>query len=246
MTFKQGITMLKNLFYLAFSLFLIAFTTGQAADTLQLRDQFKKAQVGDYIITAQGKNYTLLHIVKRSPQTLTIEEISVPAKNFGASFHSWKEWVKKGAPQHTSWSLYEVDLNSGQLIKNVSLSKNSSHNLSKTKSFLTTLLNLNFTAIPPRERRHTGVRKSLWHPRLVFEGQVIPQATFKAWKARWPKDGTELSTKMIEIYLPEKEGAYPLYFPYWLQTGGLISQAKIRIIDSGKGMVSPLALQRSP
>jgi hypothetical protein len=47
------------------------------------------------------------------------------------------------------------------------------------------------------------------------------------------------SGKSIEVYVPHENNKYPSYFPYWLQISGLISNAKVRIIDSGTGMISP-------
>ena len=238
--------MLKKTLFLAVLLLFVNLVRVQAENILYLNNSFKKALPGDYIAMAQNKTYTLLHIVQRDQNTMTVEEISIPIRKLGMSFNSWKGWVKKGAPQYSSWKIYKVDLQSGHLIK-----MGSSDDPAKAQSFLTTLLNLPLTQIPDKERRRVGPRQLLssydkrpfWQPRLIFEGKEVPNVTFNAWKADWPKDGSELSEKTVEIYLPKEEGLYPIYYPYWLQISGTISQAKIRIVDSGKGMFSPSSTQ---
>ena len=71
------------------------------ANTIYLRDNLKRAQTGDYIVTAQNKTYTLLHIYDKNDSTLTIEEISVPTNNINPNCISWKYWVQQEAPGHT-------------------------------------------------------------------------------------------------------------------------------------------------
>ena len=58
-------------------LFLIAFVIPLHAE-IYLRDNLKKAKKGDYIVTTQSKNYTLLHIYDKQDSSLSIEEITVP------------------------------------------------------------------------------------------------------------------------------------------------------------------------
>ena len=107
------------------------------------------------------------------------------------------------------------------------------------------LLNLKFTLIPENARKRVGPRASsgresrpLWQPRMIVDGQPINGVLFDAWRTRWPADGSELSGKMIEVYLPKDTERYPAYFPYWLQINGAIGKAKVRIINSGNKLQS--------
>ena len=79
----------------------------------------------------------------------------------------------------------------------------------------------------------------------MVEGQTVPQVKFDAWQTRWPQDGTDLADKTIVIYTPEQQGLYPSYFPYWLEISGLSSYPKVRIIDSGSNLASPVSLQET-
>ncbi len=81
--------------------------------------------------------------------------------------------------------------------------------------------------------------RPVWQPRLIIEGKPDDGVAFDAWRADWPRDGSDLSNKTIEIYLPKDNQSYPSYFPYWLQINGTAGKAKIRIIDSGSNLQSP-------
>lgn len=214
---------------------------------LSLRENLQKAKTGDFIVAMQNKNYTLLHIYDKTADTLTIEEITVPAARM-QRMSSWKEWVKQGAPNHTSWILYTIQSHTGKMSNCFSVSQRSWLDLSQNEAFLPTLLNLNFTYIPLTERRKIGPPPSAgtpdmrkyWQPKMVIDGQVIPNIAFETWRTYWPKDNTPLSGKTIDIYLPEERHLYSTYFPYWLEIrGSLAGKATVHIIDSGSSLISP-------
>lgn len=229
--------------------FLLTVSAICCGETIYLRDNLKRAQKGDYIVTAQNKSYTILHIYDRTPSILTIEEITVPAQRMHGTFTSWKEWILEKAPGNTSWVMYTLDLANAQMLKYYSLTKRAWYDMSKANNFLTTLLNLRLEWVPYDQRRKVGKkpslfnsedRRPLWQPRLVVDGQEIQGVPFEAWQTHWPKDGSELSGKSIEVYVPRENEKYPSYFPYWLQISGMIGNAKVRIVDSGSGMHSPM------
>lgn len=227
-------------------LFLSVWTAGYA-DTI-LRDNLRQAKPGDFVVVAQSKSYTLFHIYDKGADSLTIEEITVPMVRMRQHvFPSWREWVRQNAPYHTSWILYAVDLSSGQMGRCFSVTKRSWQTLSQEYMFLPTLLNLRLTAVPANEVRKVGFPpifgkpdlREQWQPRMVIDGEVIPNVSFVAWRTQWPQDNSELSGKAIDLYLPAAGGSFPTYFPYWLQVKGAIGKATVHIIDSGSGLTSP-------
>lgn len=232
--------------FLSFLLFCLTAAC-QANEILFLKDNLAKAHKGDYITTVQGKNYTLLHIYDITPETITIEEVTVPSIRLKSLPINWKIWLKDNAPGNTSWVMYAVNLKEGKMKAFYSLTTQSWYDLSKANPFLSTLLNLKLEKIPLNERKRIGVlsipgaadRRPIWQPKMFFEGDEIENVTFDGWRTWWPKDGSELGGKRIDVYLPEENEKYPSYFPYWLQITGMIGSAKVRIIDSGSGMVSP-------
>ncbi len=211
-----------------------------------LRDNLKRAKSGDYLVTTQNKNYTLLHVYATTPPHLVFEEITVPSQRLQGKFTSWKKWMEEQAPGHTSWVIYTLDLRTGQLVNYYSVTKKAWYDLSKVNNFLTTLLNLKLEKLPLEARRRIGLKpilgradtRPLWQPRLIVEGQEITEVSFDVWVTLWPKDDSELANKTIELYLPQDNEKYPSYFPYWLQINGMIGSAKVRIVDSGSQMPS--------
>lgn len=219
-----------------------------SGEALTMRHYLPQARKGDFIVTAQNKNHTLLHIYDKTPTTLTIEEITIPSARIPSTF-SWREWVRQGGPHHTSWILYAINQQTGQIEECFSVSQNGWLNLSKSESFLPTLLNLELTPIPTSQLRRVGPppvdesqdRRPIWQPNMVVDGKIIKGVPFEAWRAQWPKDESELSGKVIEIYLPAESTKYPSYFPYWLQVKSLVGKASARIVDSGTQLISPAA-----
>lgn len=210
---------------------------------LQLRDNLRRAKPGDYLVTAQNRNYTVMTIQKVSPRQVVIEEITVPFKTVRAGEVSWKDWVAKGAPGHTCWIRLAVDLETGQLTEELNNTRKRSLQQASGQ-FLTTLLTLPFESIPRSERRRVGPppaagsidRRPFWQPKLLVEGYSLEGIRLQPWWAKWPRDGSELSGRVIEVFLPESGQDYPDYFPYWLQISGVDGRAKIRIVDSGRGL----------
>jgi hypothetical protein len=228
--------------------FLLIFSywmMGLQADSLMLRDNLQQARPGDYLVIAAGKTNSLMHIYAKKDNIVTIEEVVIPETKCLTPF-VWKAWLVQGAPGHTSWVMYDIDLKTGEMLRYYSFTKRGWFDIPDADNFLSKLLNLRLTKIPDQLRRKVGAkpfssndRRPLWQPRLVLEGQLIKNVPFNAWKTQWPKDGTDLSGKTIEIYLPYDNQLYPSYFPYWLQINGVIGKAKIRMIDSGRSLVSP-------
>jgi len=235
--------MKKKIYYLL-ALFVSFLALSLNADSLYLKTNLSLAHIGDYIVTAQSKNYSVLHIVAKTSSTVTIEEITVPISKAPPKPYQWKQWVQQGAPNNCYWILYTLDLSTGHIIQSYSVPQQRIFESAEQDRFLATLLNLRFEPIPLTKRRRVGSgrvdAKGLWQPKMIFEGNVVDGISFGAYKAIWPKDNSELSGKTVEIYLPEQLDGYPSYFPYWLQVSNIIGRASLRIIDSGKGMISPV------
>lgn len=236
--------MSKLLLFALLSFFLPLF----GSDVIYLRDNLKRAQPGDYIVTAQSKTYTLLHIYDKSDSTLTIEEISIPTNRVDPNCFSWKGWVQQDAPGNTAWVMYTLNLDNASIKEYFSFTKNAWFEMPPADNFLSVLLNLKLNKIPRSQMKKVGPSlmhgpdmRRAWQPKIIANGQPVQGVVFAAWKTQWPQDGSELAGKNIEVYVPEENEQYPSYFPYWLQISGAIGKAKVRIIDSGAGLVSPRA-----
>ncbi len=238
----------------AFLIFMLFFAVPlMGTEAFYLRDNLKLAQKGDYLVTAQGKMATVLHIFERTPQGLLIEEVSIPSAQLPCTFTNWKQWMEQGAPGNTAWVVYGLDLATGHMLQCYSMTKRAWINIPEATNFLTTLLNLQFTRIPDWQKKKAGPpplpgipdRRQAWQPRMILESQEIKGVLFDAFRARWPSDKTILSDKTIDVYLPQETGRYPAYFPYWLQISGVVGKAQVYIIDSGHEMKSPALLPKA-
>ena len=246
---KAFMTMhLRYLILTIFFLLTFCFPIYGESQELFLRENLKKAKAGDYIVTYQNKAYTVMHIHDKQDDTLTIEEITVPDRRISLETISWRNWIQQGAPGSTSWIIYQINLKNGDMSNYYSFSKNSWYDIPEADNFLSTLLNLKLNKISDKERKRVGPRtpktatmdkRPLWQPSMVVNGQTIQGVAFDAYRTYWPKDGSELSGKTIEVFVPKENEMYPSYFPYWLQISGIIGKAKVRIVDSGTNLTSP-------
>lgn len=224
-----------------FLLILSFFINGLFAD-IYLRDNLKGTKAGDFIVTAQGKMVSLLRVAENQNGKIVLDEISAP---LGISPSSWREWAKSGAPGHCSWVLYELDINTGEVKSAYSYTRGTYFQVSEAENFLGTLLGLRLAPIPDRSRKLVGPpptggpdSRRIWNPKLIVDGQQIPNVKFSAWSTFWPNDGSELSGKSIVVYLPD-DARYPAYFPHWLEIAGFVGKARVRIIDSGEYLSIP-------
>lgn len=231
-------------FLFFFTCCIIGTSTPLLAEELILRDNLQRAHPGDYVVISSNKIQTLMHIYAKKNEILTIEEIAVPESK-RSSETNWKEWVSQGAPENISWVMFDIDLHTGQMMRYYSFTKKNWFEIPDADNFLSKLLNLKFTKIPESARKRVGPKpisgpewRPLWQPRMIVEGQPLHGVAFDAWRTKWPRDGSDLSGKTIEVYLPRDSQRYPAYFPYWLQINGAIGKAKIRIIDSGSQLQS--------
>lgn len=231
---------------------LIFMCLSLQAEELVLRNNFQRAQPGDYIVISANKTQTLLLIDAKSSSRLTIEEVTIPECRHPPG-HRWREWLKQGAPGNTSWVKYDIDLQTGQMMHYYSFTKRNWFEIPDADNFLCKLLNLRFTQIPDNVRKRVGPKtrsgpemRPLWQPQMIVDGQPVKGVPFNAWRTRWSHDNSELSGKLIEVYLPKDSHRYPAYFPYWLQISGVVGRAKVRIIDSGSNLHSPLQGNPTP
>ncbi|MBA3815492.1 MAG: hypothetical protein H0X29_03040 [Parachlamydiaceae bacterium] len=224
----------------------------QATDQeMYLRNNLIKARPGDYLVTAQHKNYTVLIIRNKDDKHLAIDEITLPmARKPNDTNFSWRKWVENGASGNTCWVMYSINLPNGTIQNTFSFTKNEWVTIPQTQNFLSTLLNLQLKPIPTSERKKVGPPPSsdtidgrpLWQPQMIVDGALVKGIVFEAWRTRWPKDNSELSSRVIEVFIPQDSERYPTYFPYWLQINGMIGKAKVRIIDSGNNLSIPARL----
>jgi hypothetical protein len=219
---------------------ILFFTSSLPA--LSLGDKISQGAVGDYIVTEQNKFCSLIRVHSLEPSKLVIEEISFPYKALPSDF---QKWLKTEAPGHTSWSILEINIKTNSLEKFFSFTKNAYLSFSPDDSFLLKILNLGLTPISDEERKKIGPppkegfdTRKIWNPPLFFEGKKEENPQFTAFKLLYPKDGSPLSGKKIELFFNKSNNSFP--FPYWGQiTDDSEAALKFRVIASGRNLFSP-------
>jgi hypothetical protein len=202
-----------------------------------LKERFYKARPGDYIVTCQAKHYSFLRVHALKEQRLTLEEIAIPEEEAKLP-QNWKAWVKQGAPGHTSWILYEIDLEKEKLLKCYSKVKMAAIYPEEADYLFLKFLSLPLRCLPDTERKKVGPppqdkeadRRKLWNPKLMIDGKPLSKPAFEVLQAMWPEDGSPLASCLVEFYL-DQNSAFP--FPYWIDIKSSHYTFKIQVIDSG-------------
>ncbi len=219
----------------------LLLTLSLVAAPFRLKERVEKARPGDYMVTEAGKTITVLTVRAVSPHSLILEEISAPTQNLKPRPESWPEWVKEGAPGHTSWSMVEIDPSSGQLLECFSFSRSAWLQLTQKESLIATLLDLPMKKVasenqlkigPPPMSGEPDFRKN-WAPPFVFEGKNLEAPKFEVYETVWPKDESELAGQDVMLYFDLEKG---LPFPFWVQVQTSHATAAMKTIDAGKNL----------
>ncbi len=224
-----------------FLLFFLLLNIAGIAAPFRLKERIEKAHEGDFLVTEAGKMITLMCVRKASPSSILLEEISAPSQYLKKRPPSWPEWVKSGAPGHTSWSMIEIDPQTGQMIECFSFSRSAWIQLSEKESLIATLLYLPMKKVALDQMRKIGPAplqgepdfRKVWSPPLIYEGKKIETLLFDVFETVWPEDGSEISGKPVSVYF-DQENKLPL--PFWIQVETSHAIAALRTIDSGKNL----------
>ncbi|MGE3954818.1 MAG: hypothetical protein AB7F31_06520 [Parachlamydiales bacterium] len=227
-------------------LIFLLFAPVSSAFGITLLSNIREACEGDYLVAQQNRTCTLILVSQKQGDQAVLEEVTLPERMGRPKTIHWKNWLEKGAPRHTSWTAHVLDLKTGRVVGTYSYAQNSWMKASPTESLLSTLITLDFHEVPEAYRRRVGPpppggkdNRPYWQPALVYEGSRRREVIFKAFEGNWPQDRSELDGKRVTIYLPASEVAYPAHFPYWVEVSPLTLANKIRVIDSGRSLLSP-------
>ncbi len=202
---------------------------------ITLKSKFQKAQKGDYLVTLKNDTYTLLIINNLTTEKLSLEEVVLP-KSALKKNSSFQKLSNQNYPDALVWNIYEIDFLKNRLLSAYSLKNSASFKIDSGDHFLMKLLTLPLKPQPDYKRKKIGPppqggeadRRKLWQPAKFFEGNKIAQAQFKVLETVWPKDGSELSRKTIELYFDD---SFP--FPYFIQIHASQLTVFLKSVDSG-------------
>lgn len=227
-------------------LLFLAFTCCFAkTHALELAQTFSNAQENSFIVYAHKQTFTLTRIAKKAPPNVVIEEISAPISQKPSN---WQAWLDQGAPGHTSWTLTEVDLKSKSVLSSYCLLKKMEISVKEFHSFLATLLSLKFEKVPLEKRKRLGVDggcddlmpRRLWQPKTPEGLATKGSLSYDAYQARWPKDGSQLSGQLVDIYFASNPSEPHVHaFPHWIEVRHAALKGSIFALCTGKDLTSP-------
>lgn len=236
--------MFRRIIVYLYALFLIE---SPLVFSLTLKEKLEQATAtpGSFIITEHQNNLSFIRLHSFKESFLFLEEINIPSHLLPKKGIHWEQWLKEKAPHHTSWVLYQIDLNQCKIIDCYSFSRESYISLSGQHSFLATLMTLPLEKVSLSERKKIGPKppsdmpdtRKLWNPPKNLNGKKHANNHFEMMRARWPKDDSDLSGKMIDLYFDQDQPLFP--FPYWIEIGDGYNIFKINVLDSGYSNIFP-------
>jgi hypothetical protein len=228
------------------ALFLLLFIVHSALFAHSLSDELKSAAVGDYVVFSEQKHIILFRIADLH-EDFVVEEIALPESSCKPATMNWQEWLMQDAPGNSSRTVTYIDKTTGAIKKMYSISDGEWVEQKPLFPFLPALFSLPLELVPPKERKLSGPPplegeqdfRRPWSPKVVFEKKVIKDVAFDVFRTRWQKDASELSEKAIVLYFPRSKECLS-YFPYWIELTDGFGKVKVRVIDSGKNLISPV------
>ena len=226
--------------------FLLTFSIANANVTI--KERLIRGNPGDFIVTEQGGNYSILLLRHLDNSRLVLEEITVEKNQIDLKKINWQKWIENRAPGALSWTSLVINLDTNILAQCFSYLENQWIFIEKSDYLFTQLLSLAFRPSKDTERKRIGPaptpgeidRRKLWKPQLIRDGKKAKKADYEVLRAKWPSVQTRLSGCIIELYLNVDEPSFP--FPYWMEVQHPHYTFKIRTIDSGSGITSPMQL----
>ena len=228
-------------------IFLLFFCFPITSHALTLKDKLLQAHEGDFIVTEQNKIYSMLVVRDITEHSIELEEISIPANQINLKKTTWRKWLENNAPGSSSWMLYQIDFVEEKLKESYSFSQNKWLYADDTDYLLAKLLTLPLIPVSKKERRRIGPpptdgdedRRAVWNPQMVREGSKVKKPNYEVYRGKWPKDNSQLSECNILFYFDSETSGFP--FPYWLELNNGYISLKLRTIDSGATLKTPLA-----
>lgn len=208
-----------------------------------LAQQLQKARPGDYIVTNQLGSYSLLYVQSCENSRLIVQEITIPDPLVNSKMN-WREWVRTSAPGHTSWLIFEIDLQEGRLQESYDVDRREWLFLQGEDHLLVKLLNLPIKRLPEPERRRIGPppsagdpdHRAVWSPPQVFENCKDKSLT-SVWQAQWPSDQTLLSGSKLDLYYDLRNNDFP--FPVGIDIQSTHFKAHVRVVRAGRDLKVP-------
>ncbi|NGX35103.1 MAG: hypothetical protein K1060chlam1_01473 [Candidatus Anoxychlamydiales bacterium] len=236
---------MKSLYkYFILSLFLVIFSKGFSEDNL-FKQRLKEAKKGDFVVFEYNKLYSTISVfeIDKEDSKVILEELTIPKSSFDKKM-SFRKWIEKKAKDHTSWTMYEIDLSENKIIDAYSVSRNCFIDLNNQVSIVTKLLSLDLNKLNDLDRKKIGPppiqgeadRRAFWQPMKYIDGERLKRAKFDVYRSIWPDDSSELSLKRFDIYFDDN-----FVFPFFIEINNGHMSYMLKGVDSGRDLKSSIS-----
>jgi hypothetical protein len=209
-----------------------------AVQALSLKDRFDHAQIGDFVVTEQDKNYCLLFIRHLDADILVIDEMTFHEQNLPKNFKGWQK-AEFGNAYPLSWISFQFDRKTGILEEAYNFNEKSWLEFQEQEVFLKGLLNLDLSYVKDSDRKKIGATprdqepdlRKCWCPPLIIQGIRYHKPLYEVYKGRWAEDMSLLSRCHIEMYFSKHDSSLP--FPTWIEINNGHYGFKLKGVDAG-------------
>lgn len=224
---------MKKFFILFLLITAISHFHSYGESTLSLLSMIRTSPEGSYMILENNQTHVAVVLKEKQNESLILHEICF-SKNSSKNLYHWKQRLLDDTSYFAKFETV-IEENS---IKTTPIFYKKNKKISKEQafSFTSLLTSLSFFPLPQENIKMTkdiSHNPIPWKPKLTVEGRAIDYSECMTYEAYWPKDGSVMSNKRIEIYFPLVNNRNFLYFPIWLEIESPLGKIKIRAIDSG-------------
>jgi len=227
-------------------LFLFFFMSGPLLYSATLFEELQQSHAGEYVVFKKDGHLILFHLLSRNDRQIVIEEISLIASLFPQSWKAFFENPEK--PSLLSWSLYFFNIKKQKLTSSYELLDGEWIEKPPQFPFLPRLLALPLKKVALDERKRIGPLREdsfedtrpFWFPRVTLDGKELPTPPVEdqaVYKAKYEDEGQPL--RLVFLYFSRGDEALK-HFPYWIEIQAMAGKEIFQVIDSGRGLQSPV------
>lgn len=224
------------------ALFLLPFVLFAEASLLQ--SKLQQANVSDYIVACQDKNISLLIVREKQNGFIKLEQIQTGLSKTNKKDFDWKAWVESGAAGSTNWLLMTIDASTCAVTKVYSYTREAYILVDESMDFFAKLMGINFNFLVPGLRPKVGGDegtgpKAEWKPCVRVNGSLECKLNYDVYRGYWPKDGSQLDSAEVDVYLPLPNQNVPTSFPLWIELKQNMGKGRITVFEAGSQIRSP-------
>ena len=224
---------MKKIFILSLFIFAIKNSFLHGEQKISLLKVINNCPSGSYIVFEHNQTNIGIILKEKQLNKIILHEVFF-SKNLSKNLYDWKKRLNQDSNYFAKFET--IIENDTSFTKPIFCKKNKKVSKEQIFSFSSILTSLTFKSLPKDNVKMTkdALNNPIpWKPQLIIEGKSINYSECNTYEAYWPEDGSIMSNKRIEIYLPSISNDKFLCLPIWLEIESPIGKIKIRAIDAG-------------